>query len=259
MNHCRGSMAAHHRGMLMRNLPRSAAAVCAWRQFPAAAQAPLSPAAPAACGSRTALRAHSTQIPSIWKQEAVLQRQTDVESHEPQNHPWMEGLALEPTTFLPEERVLTFLSASIGAGRLHDVARDWKYLPTSMHPQGMEVVLQSHLFAGYARAINALATIHRVGVDQGEGGEGWRMEEYSLEKWHADGEVACQEIYGRAYDKLRKRMGDMHPVLDKMMIENGYGESVESRTRLRGACISLRGSATIVCIGPKPWALTPDP
>lgn len=139
-------------------------------------------------------------------------------------------------------QVLTFLSASIGAGQLHGVARDWKHLPTTMHSAGLEVALQSHLFAGYARAINALATIHRVGVCRGDGDAvaAWRMEDYSLDKWHSDGETTCKEIYGRAYDKLRKRMNDMHPVLDRMMIENGYGRVLARpglSLRLRELCV----------------------
>ena len=213
---------------------------------------------------------------SVWQQHERLQSQGAAdEDARPESHPWLSELPAGPSTLLAEERVLTFLSASIGAGNLTNVARDWRqvlcatsagaqpsyvshssrFLPRHMHPAGMEVALQAHLFAGYARAINALATIHRVGVHEEPAAEaaggpaaamtdedfhGWRHEKRSLDAWRGDGEEACALIYGRAYDKLRKRMGDMHPVLDAMMIENGYGR-VLSRPglalRVRELCV----------------------
>ena len=193
-------------------------------------------------------RVFSTRISSIWQQQDPLQKQSTVEQLSPSSHPWLSALPAGPSSLTKEERILTFLSANIGAGSLHNVARDWQHLPRHMHPAGMEVALQAHLFAGYARAINALATIHRVGVHDAVGtGEeeerkahDWRFEHRSLDTWHADGENSCELIYGRAYPKLRKRMGDMHPVLDAMMIENGYGR-VLSRPglslRLRELCV----------------------
>lgn len=159
-----------------------------------------------------------------------------------EDHPWFKQLPEAPETLLPEERVLTLLSGNIAAGHLADVAQDWRYLPSSWHEQGMEVVLQTHLFAGFARAINGLATVTAVGVHCET--PSWGEEERDLESWKAAGEKSCEAIYGRVYPKLRDRMGTMHPLLDNMMVEHGYGR-VLSRPNLS---LRLRELAVIAVL-----------
>ena len=64
---------------------------------------------------------------SVWQQHERLQSQGAAdEDARPESHPWLSELQAGPSTLLAEERVLTFLSASIGAGNLTNVARDWR-------------------------------------------------------------------------------------------------------------------------------------
>ena len=64
---------------------------------------------------------------SVWQQHERLQSQGAAdEDARPESHPWLSELPAGPSTLLAEERVLTFLSASIGAGNLTNVARDWR-------------------------------------------------------------------------------------------------------------------------------------
>mmetsp|Transcript_46110 Transcript_46110/g.144655 ORF Transcript_46110/g.144655 Transcript_46110/m.144655 type:complete len:163 (-) Transcript_46110:220-708(-) len=79
----------------------------------------------------------------------------------------------------------------------------------------MEVLLQTHLFAGFPRTINALATVRRIGVR--EGAENWKQHTDST-RWQESGEKTCETIYGRGYDKLRQQMKQLHPILDAMMV-----------------------------------------
>eukprot|EP00960_Hanusia_phi_P047115 758235-Hanusia_phi.AAC.9 len=53
-----------------------------------------------------------------------------------------------------------------GAGKLKDVARDWKYVPKSFHPAGMEAILQLNCLVGFPKTINALAAVQKVGVER---------------------------------------------------------------------------------------------
>jgi 4-carboxymuconolactone decarboxylase len=110
------------------------------------------------------------------------------------------------------------LAAHTAKGDLEGVARDWCHLPGEAHAAGIEVILQTHLFAGYPRTINALATVQRLGIC----GE-VRAGETTAEIWCAAGEANCRTIYGHAYDKLRTRIAGLHPDLDRWMVEIGYG------------------------------------
>lgn len=86
-----------------------------------------------------------------------------------------------------------------------------------------EALLQSHLFLGYPAALSALAA-WRERVPEpppetdplaGPGAADARRER---------GEETCRRVYGRAYDKLRDRVGSLHPALDRWMVSEGYGK-----------------------------------
>ena len=92
-----------------------------------------------------------------------------------------------------------------------------------------EVILQTYLFAGFPRSLNAAREWRRISgraaalTDAGEhfDGDGWR----------ARGEVTCETVYGRFYKQLRANIRDLHPALDSWMIVEGYGK-VLSRPQL---------------------------
>jgi 4-carboxymuconolactone decarboxylase len=85
-----------------------------------------------------------------------------------------------------------------------------------------EVVLQSYLFAGFPRALNAAREWRRVsGRPAPSENEG---EQYSAAEWREIGEETCAIVYGQFYERLRHNIRELHPALDSWMIVEGYGK-----------------------------------
>ena len=86
-----------------------------------------------------------------------------------------------------------------------------------------EVVLQSYLFAGFPRTLNAAREWRRIsgrrapGTDEGE-------EFGNTQIWRTAGEKTCATVYGPFYERLRYNIRELHPALDAWMIVEGYGK-----------------------------------
>lgn len=97
-----------------------------------------------------------------------------------------------------------------------------------------ELVLQSYLFAGFPRALNAAREWRRSqGVSAGavterSGGASFAAranEGYAdLFEWRTRGEATCRTVYGDFYEKLRGNIRSLSPALDEWMIVEGYGK-----------------------------------
>ncbi len=86
-----------------------------------------------------------------------------------------------------------------------------------------ELLLQSYLFCGFPRALNATREWRRgsgVAAPAADGGNGTR----GAAEWRADGERTCGIVYGPSYEKLRENIVALHPALDEWMIVEGYGK-----------------------------------
>ena len=79
----------------------------------------------------------------------------------PASHPLLKERE-EYLHLLSPEKWILFLGAHVSQGALKEVEKDWRHLPEDLNEAGLEVILQTHLFAGYPRAINALIAVHRV-------------------------------------------------------------------------------------------------
>ncbi len=98
-----------------------------------------------------------------------------------------------------------------------------------------EIILQSYLFAGFPRALNAArawraASERPAPVDDPEGLVA------NLDMWRELGERTCTIVYGDSYERLRENVRQLHPALDEWMIVDGYGKvlsrpGVDLRTR----------------------------
>lgn len=104
-----------------------------------------------------------------------------------------------------------------------------------------ELVLQSYLFAGFPRALNAAREWRRsqaqagLGVHPGpaggrESGAAF-VDGSSPHEGYADvfdfrvrGEKTCETVYGAFYEKLRGNIRTLSPALDEWMIVEGYGK-----------------------------------
>ncbi|HEY2163014.1 MAG TPA: carboxymuconolactone decarboxylase family protein, partial [Gemmatimonadaceae bacterium] len=103
-----------------------------------------------------------------------------------------------------------------------------------------ELLLQTYLFAGFPRALNAMREWRRVHPTVSLAPE-------ARTPTRTDGEVTCARVYGPMYDRLRENIRHLHPLLDDWMIDEGYGK-VLSRPGLdlprRELCIVAACAAT---------------
>jgi 4-carboxymuconolactone decarboxylase len=102
-----------------------------------------------------------------------------------------------------------------------------------------EVVLQSYLFAGFPRALNAAREWRRIsGLRPPESDPGEWF--HQAEEWRAQGEATCATVYGPFYERLRHNIRQLHPALDAWMIVEGYGKVLSRQTldlKRRELCI----------------------
>ncbi len=86
-----------------------------------------------------------------------------------------------------------------------------------------EVLLQSYLFAGFPRALNAMREWRRIsGLAAPDADAGERLD--TAEEWNARGQDTCATVYGPFYERLRHNIRSLHPALDAWMITEGYGK-----------------------------------
>lgn len=86
-----------------------------------------------------------------------------------------------------------------------------------------ELLLQSYLFAGFPRMLNAAREWRRAsGLPAVADDEG--VHDEMIAEWHTRGEATCSAVYGTMYPKLRENMRTLHPSIDAWMIVEGYGK-----------------------------------
>jgi 4-carboxymuconolactone decarboxylase len=83
-----------------------------------------------------------------------------------------------------------------------------------------ELLLQTYLFAGFPRALNAFREWRRRVPAPAEPS----APDLDVAGWEARGRETCRAVYGRMYDKLRHNIDGLHPALDSWMIVEGYGK-----------------------------------
>jgi len=88
-----------------------------------------------------------------------------------------------------------------------------------------EAILQSYLFVGYPRVINALAALREIsGVDGGARPVDFRLAADNASSWEADGQALIRRIYGSRYEKLLDTMVVLSADLPRWMVLEGYGK-----------------------------------
>lgn len=117
-------------------------------------------------------------------------------------------------------RALVVLSATITAGNERQIRDAVTRAATDIPGQWVEeLVLQSYLFAGFPRALNAMREWRRVEPEPLA-----VTSSPSVESWRVTGEATCAAVYGTMYDRLRENIRHLHPSLDEWMITEGYGK-----------------------------------
>jgi 4-carboxymuconolactone decarboxylase len=114
---------------------------------------------------------------------------------------------------------LVRLSAIITVGGESEIREAFAALESVPPLWVEELILQSHLFAGFPRALNAMREWRR-----------WQPEPAAPRAaasggdWRARGEETCATVYGEMYERLRGNIRRLHPDLDDWMIVDGYGK-----------------------------------
>jgi 4-carboxymuconolactone decarboxylase len=117
-------------------------------------------------------------------------------------------------------RELARLSAVVTAGK-SDSVRQALAVAAAMVPAIWieELLLQTYLFAGFPRSLNAMREWRRIrpqAVTPPATGD--------ASEWADIGEQTCALVYGPMYDRLRRNIRRLHPALDDWMIVEGYGK-----------------------------------
>jgi 4-carboxymuconolactone decarboxylase len=102
-----------------------------------------------------------------------------------------------------------------------------------------ELILQSYLFAGFPRALNA-ARAWRTISGRSAPTKDSEASVDDLDLWRKRGEKTCAIVYGDNYEKLRQNIRELHPALDEWMIVDGYGKVISRPgldLRTRELCI----------------------
>lgn len=135
-----------------------------------------------------------------------------------------------------QTRSLILLSAAIAGGEESHVRDAFaNALGSNVPAQWVEeLVLQSYLFCGFPRALNAAREWRR---QQSRASSSAASEldtppdEYAddpdqVSEWRIRGEATCAAVYDGMYEKLRLNVRDLHPLLDEWMIVEGYGKVI---------------------------------
>jgi len=83
-----------------------------------------------------------------------------------------------------------------------------------------ELILQSYLFCGFPRSLNAMREWRRLtnqpAASPADAG--------GVAEWRRRGEETCRRVYGAMYERLRVNIRGLHPELDEWMVVEGYGK-----------------------------------
>lgn len=122
-------------------------------------------------------------------------------------------------------RELVRLAAVIASGAEGDIrAAMVRVVDSKVSPVWIEeLILQTYLFAGFPRGLNAMREWRRAsGRPAPERDEGERLD--ATIAWAREGESTCRTVYGEMYERLRVNIRQLHPALDAWMIVEGYGK-----------------------------------
>lgn len=84
-----------------------------------------------------------------------------------------------------------------------------------------ELLLQTHLFAGFPRALNGMREWRRI---SGRRAASEERAASGSEEFRAAGEATCEQVYGAMYERLRHNIRELDPLLDEWMVSDGYGK-----------------------------------
>ena len=134
--------------------------------------------------------------------------------------PMLVGSPLDSAT-----RALVRLAAATAGGTERDVRAALAAAAESAPTEWTEeLILQTYLFAGFPRALNAAREWRRLQPAPSPDAEASGADYAAAGAWRTRGEATCATVYGDAYERLRHNIRTLHPALDTWMIVEGYGK-----------------------------------
>jgi 4-carboxymuconolactone decarboxylase len=125
------------------------------------------------------------------------------------------------TAFDAATRQLVRCAAVVAGGPEGEVRRELADAVSAVPGIWMEeLLLQTYLFAGFPRALNALREWRRLVPLPSEA----TAPDADVDRWEEGGIATCKRVYGSMYEKLRANVAALHPAIDAWMILEGYGK-----------------------------------
>ena len=87
-----------------------------------------------------------------------------------------------------------------------------------------ETIIQSYLFLGFPRMIEAAFVFHEVYAAKRINKRLISPSSTTVRKWFADGLRLCHKVYGKNYDALKDKLMAIGPEILEWMILEGYGK-----------------------------------
>lgn len=130
----------------------------------------------------------------------------------------------QSTHFTDSTRSLVRVAAAVAGAPLPLTRRVMSEAIGVAAPEAMdEVLLQSYLFAGFPRALNATRVWRDLSGEKAPAEDVHAIAQDPAELLRI-GELACRAVYGVKYRALREAVGRLHPALDAWMVTDGYGK-----------------------------------
>jgi len=125
-----------------------------------------------------------------------------------------------------EQAAVVDVSAAIAASDAASVEAESKRAIEAGLPAAAlyEIILQSYLFVGFPRAIEAFFAARPV--LERAAAVPTRAAIADSAEWDRAGEALCRSVYGRNYEKLMETMRALSPDLAASMIREGYGKTL---------------------------------
>jgi 4-carboxymuconolactone decarboxylase len=123
-----------------------------------------------------------------------------------------------------ETRLLVRFAAVVTGGTETATRAVIEELVGNVRPELVEeVILQSYLFAGFPRTLNAARMWRTMSGHPAPPSDDSASSSHVAE-WESRGEQTCAIVYGDSYEMLRRNVRELHPALDAWMITDGYGK-----------------------------------
>lgn len=134
------------------------------------------------------------------------------------------ALSVNPQQLDRQTAQLVRLAALLAGGSEGEMRRALEGAVDAIDPVWVEeIILQTYLFAGLPRSLNAAREWRRISGRDAPATDD-DAEAYDIAHLSARGESTCALVYGPFYDRLRVNIRALHPALDRWMIVEGYGK-----------------------------------